>query len=216
MDTHTNLSVNNKKKFYRLNKIQNNLSWNKKHLSIAMNEIRRLCGQLSLSYQVSEASATLYRKILKKDLVKGRSIKSMVVVAIYISCRQMNIPMTLSELGDLSSEPTKIIRKSYKTVVRAFNLKISHVSPIELIPRIGGELKISNKVERDAREILKKVLEVQNFSGVDPKGLTCASIYFSGMKNNEKLTQKDIADAGNVTEVTLRNRLKDLTKILNT
>jgi len=46
-------------------------------------------------------------------------------------------------------------------------------------------------------------------------GLAAAALYIACMQANEKKTQKDIADAAGVTEVTVRNRYKTLKRQLN-
>ena len=45
-------------------------------------------------------------------------------------------------------------------------------------------------------------------------GLAAAALYIACLQNAEKNTQEDIAEASGVTEVTVRNRYKDLIKQL--
>jgi transcription initiation factor TFIIB len=45
-------------------------------------------------------------------------------------------------------------------------------------------------------------------------GLAAAALYIACVINNEKRTQKVIADAAGVTEVTIRNRYKGLKEAL--
>jgi transcription initiation factor TFIIB len=46
-------------------------------------------------------------------------------------------------------------------------------------------------------------------------GMAAAALYIACLQNNEKITQKDIAESSGVTEVTVRNRYKALKKQLN-
>ena len=46
-------------------------------------------------------------------------------------------------------------------------------------------------------------------------GMAAAALYIACLQNNEKITQKEIAEAAGVTEVTVRNRYKALKKQLN-
>ena len=59
------------------------------------------------------------------------------------------------------------------------------------------------------------VLLVRTPYNKDPMGLAAASLYIACLQNNEKKTQKDIAEAAGVTEVTVRNRYKSLKRVLN-
>ncbi len=214
IDHTNNLTAKNKQKFNRLKKWQNRQSWHEKNLSIAMNEIRRICSQLALPEYVNESAATLYRKIYKKDLLKGRSIKSMVAAAVYIICRQNNVPISLKSITNLSLETEKTIRKAYRTILQELNLKVNKLTAANLVSRIGGELKISNAEEQAAKELLKNANNKRLLVGKDPKGIAAAAIYIACIKNGKKRAQSVIAKAANITEVTLRNRYKELTDTL--
>ena len=47
-------------------------------------------------------------------------------------------------------------------------------------------------------------------SGKGPTGMAAAAIYISAIQCNERRTQSDVAEVAGVTEVTIRNRYKDL------
>ncbi|MGA3112481.1 MAG: AsnC family transcriptional regulator, partial [Candidatus Bathyarchaeia archaeon] len=51
--------------------------------------------------------------------------------------------------------------------------------------------------------------------GKDPMGLAAAALYIACLQNDERVTQKDVAEAAGVTEVTVRNRYKLLRTQLN-
>ena len=210
IDNTHNLSARNKQKFNRLKKWQNRQSWPQKNLSIALNEIRRIASQLALPEHVSEAAATLYRKVFKKDLLKGRSIKSMVAGSIYIVCRLKNVPIALKSITNLSCETERTIRRAYKIILKELNIRVNNVNAASLIARIGGELKITNKEEQEAQKILEMAKTKRVLIGKDPKGIAAAAIYIACKKTGNKRTQADVSKAANVTEVTLRNRYKEL------
>jgi transcription initiation factor TFIIB len=46
-------------------------------------------------------------------------------------------------------------------------------------------------------------------------GLSAAALYVACVMNGENKTQKDVAEAAGVTEVTLRSRLKDLKRFID-
>lgn len=51
--------------------------------------------------------------------------------------------------------------------------------------------------------------------GKDPVSVAVAALYIATRLCDEKATQKRIAEASDVTEVTIRNRYKDLMEVLN-
>jgi len=84
------------------------------------------------------------------------------------------------------------------------------VNSIQCISRIASKIGISEKTRRDARIVLQEAQDSHESAGKDPMGLAASALYLSCVKNGESLTQRDIAEAANVTEVTIRNRYKSL------
>ncbi len=99
-------------------------------------------------------------------------------------------------------------------LVRELDLKMPVVDSVQCIARIASKVGLSEKTKRHAIKILKKAEESQIASGKDPMGLAASALYISTLKMGGKNTQKEIAFAAGVTEVTVRNRCKGL-KLLN-
>jgi transcription initiation factor TFIIB len=57
---------------------------------------------------------------------------------------------------------------------------------------------------------MEKVTENEISAGKDPMGLAATVLYISCIKTGENITQKEISNVAGVTEVTLRNRFKDI------
>jgi transcription initiation factor TFIIB len=47
-------------------------------------------------------------------------------------------------------------------------------------------------------------------SGRGPAGIAAAALYVAALINDEKKTQREVADVAGITEVTIRNRYKEL------
>ncbi len=86
--------------------------------------------------------------------------------------------------------------------------------PIRCIPKIGSKIGVDERTQQTAIELLHKAEERKVIAGKDPTGLAAAAIYIACVINGERKTQKDIAEAAGVTEVTVRNRYKTLKKQL--
>jgi transcription initiation factor TFIIB len=81
---------------------------------------------------------------------------------------------------------------------------------VQCIARIASKIGIQEKTKRHAIKVLKLAQKNEISAGKDPMGLAAAALYLSCVKNGEDKTQRDIAEAANVTEVTIRNRYKGL------
>ncbi len=185
-----------------------------RNLTQASIELERLASQLGLPKRVKDRALEIYRKALESGLVRGRSIESVVAASIYAACRELRIPRTLDEIARYTRAGRKDVARCYRLLVREAAIKIPLPSPIDFVPRIGELLGLSGITIRKAIEILKRAKEAGLTAGKDPAGLAAAAIYIAALQTGEVRTQKEVAQAAQVTEVTVRNRYKELARKL--
>ena len=181
-----------------------------RNLRQALNELNRLKDKLAISSSVLEKAAYIYRKALDKQLVRGRSISALIAASLYAACRDAETPRTLNDVAEAANVKRKDISRCYRLLHNELELKMPVVDPIQCIARISSNLKVTEKTKRYAAKILKEAQKRQESSGKDPMGLAAAALYLSCVKNGEDMTQRDLAEAANITEVTIRNRYKGL------
>ena len=180
----------------------------------AFNELYRLKDKLSLSDSVVEKAAYIYRKALEKKLVRGRSIHGMMGSALYAACREIETPRTLKDIAEAANIKRKEIARCYRLLLRELSLKMPVVDSVQNVARIASKAGLSEKTKRYAIEILRKAEENKISSGKNPMGLAAAALYLSCVKNGEDKTQRDVAEAASITEVTIRNRYQGLKELL--
>ena len=176
----------------------------------AFSELDRLKDKLAVGDAVIEKAAYIYRKALEKGLVRGRSISALIASALYAACRDTETPRTLKDIGNASNIKRKDIARCYRLLLRELGLRMPVVNPINCISRIASKAGLSEKTKREATKILKNAEEVKISAGKDPMGLAAAALYVACVTNGENKTQRDVAEAAGVTEVTIRNRYKGL------
>jgi transcription initiation factor TFIIB len=187
-----------------------------RNLRQALSELTRLKDKLALSDAVIEKAAYIYRKALEKGLVRGRSISALIAASLYAACRDTETPRTLKDVSEAGNIKRKDIARCYRLLHKELDLKMPVVDPIQCVARIASRIGITEKTKRYAAKILKSAQEHEQSAGKDPMGLAAAALYLSCVKNCENMTQRDIAAAANVTEVTIRNRYKGLKLDQNT
>jgi transcription initiation factor TFIIB len=180
----------------------------------ALSEIDRMACALKLPVNIREAASMLYRKAMKKRLIRGRSIEGITTALLYITCRQYGVPRTLEEVREISRVGQKEISRAYRFLLRELDLKVSPASPIEFVPRFCSMLNLSGEIRSHAIEIIKKAAEAELTNGRGPIGIAAAAIYIAAILNGEHRTQKEVSDVTGVTEVTIRNRYKELSEQL--
>ena len=181
-----------------------------RNLRQALSELATLKDKLSLSDPVIEKAAYVYRKALEKGLVKGRSISALIASALYAACRDTETPRTLKDVSDAGNIKRKDIARCYRILHKELDLKMPVVDPVQCVSRIASKVQISEKTKRYAVKVLKDAQERKESAGKDPMGLAATALYLSCVHNGVSITQRDLAEAAGVTEVTIRNRYKGL------
>jgi len=181
-----------------------------RNLRQALSELNKLKDKVAINANVLEKAAYLYRKALEKKLVRGRSISAMIAASLYAACRDTETPRTLKDIADAANVKRKDISRCYRLLHFELELKMPVVDSIQCIARISSKLKISEKTKRYAIKVLQEAQERKESAGKDPMGLAATALYLSCVQNGVSITQRDLAEAAGVTEVTIRNRYKGL------
>ncbi|MCC6030173.1 MAG: transcription initiation factor IIB [Desulfurococcales archaeon] len=197
-------------------KVQNTLDRN---IAQAYAELSKLGNALGLSKEVIDQAAIIYKKAIESGLIRGRAIESIVAAALYAACRVMGTPRSLDEIVKYTRSDRKEIARCYRLLWKELNweelnIEIPKPDPSMYIPRIVAQLGLSGNVEAIAKDIVAKIRNTGIGAGKDPAGIAAAAVYIATLLTNEKRSQKEIATAAGVTEVTVRNRYKELIEFL--
>jgi transcription initiation factor TFIIB len=200
-------------------KMQRLRTWNERfrtrdskerNLKQALGEIDRMASALGLPKNVRETASVIYRRALEEDLLPGRSIEGVATAALYAAARQAGTPRSLDEMARVSRVDRMELTRTYRYVVRELQLEIQPADPRSYVPRFVSDLDRSDEVERQARELLETAQDRGITSGKSPVGLAAAAVYAAGLLANEKVTQSEVSEVANISEVTIRNRYKEL------
>jgi len=197
--------------YYRLAKWHKRLIKSKdRNLSFALSELQRIISFLNLSRPIHERVARYYEEAVNRGLVRGRSIESVIASLTYAVSREFGSPRTLDEISEASGVEKREIGRTYRYIARELQIRILPADPMTFVPRFCSMLGLTDKVQAKSIEILKKAKKHDITSGKGPTGVAAAAIYVACVLIGEKRTQREVADIVGVTEVTIRNRYKEL------
>lgn len=186
-----------------------------RNLAQAMSELDRLTDRLHVPRAVKEQAAFIYRRALREGFVRGRSISSIMAASLYVAYRVTRTPITLSEVASNSPVDKKEIARCYRLLLRELNIKVPVQKAQFRVSKVASKVELGEETKRKAVEILGEADRLKITVGKDPMGLAAAALYLACRMNGESRTQKDIAVAAGVTEVTIRNRYKELERSLD-
>ena len=206
------ISSDKRSQMHRLRKWQERIRTKdagERNLQFALSEIDRMASALGVPRQVREIASVTYRKALKEDLIRGRSIEGVATAALYAACRQSGLPRSLEEIAEASRVDRKEIGRTYRYISKELGLEMEPVDPKKYVPRYCSDLDLSERVQTKAMDIIETTSEKGLLSGKSPTGFAAAAIYAAALLCGEKRTQREVAEVAQVTEVTIRNRYQE-------
>ena len=181
-----------------------------RNLKHALGEIERMSSALGIPEPTRETASVLYRRALEDDLLPGRSIEGMATASLYAATRQTGIPRSIDELASVSRVEGLEVNRAYRYLTRELDLQIAPPDPVEHLGRHASALDVTDETERLARELLESAKREGVHSGKHPVGLAAAALYAASRLTNDTIPQSRISEAADVSEVTIRNRYREL------
>ena len=181
---------------------------------IAFDMLQRIQDKICVSNHVKELAAYIYRKAVEQKITQGRSINAVVAASMYAACRNTQTLRTLKDISEVTDIKPKKISQSYRAIVKQLDLKIPVVNQVQCLSKISNNLGVSEKTKYLAMEILQKAADLRILAGRDPIGISAAILYYACLIKKETFTQTQVAEASRVTVVTVRNRFKEIRKII--
>jgi len=212
-----NISKEQSLTLHRIHKWDVRFNNQNKSILYAKSEIKRICSVFDISRIIEARSMFLYRKCSDLKIIRGRSIDGIIAGAIFYASREFNFPLSLDEVDSISEESKRNIMKCFTLIIRRLNLP--YLPPLKMTFAISKYLSLFKVNKKKYQSHFLKVFKLykQRFriSGKDPKGIFAGILYYFSREKNlfGKLTQKEIAEKIDVTEVTLRTRFKEIQEL---
>ena len=188
-----------------------------RRLANVLAKMGETCDGLSLSKNVLETASMIYRNLDGHVDVKGKSVVSITAATIYMACKQCAVVRSLEEIcrgicpsKDVKSK-TKLAARYYRTMVMEMGqLTAPVVTMDKYISKIANMTQTEVRVERLALEIAEKTKDSNISDGKAPNGIAAAYLYVASVLLGQNVLQRDVSSVAGVTEVTIRNRCKEI------
>lgn len=180
-------------------------------LANALAKISEAAGQLTLPPSIVEEASHIFRKSAKQSVSKSKSVAGMAAASLYLACRRSNVNRSLKEIAKASGTQERAAARYFRLLLN--EVEKSYVPPPTVqkyISKLVNKEKINTKVERLALDLADRATESEISSGKTPAGLAAAYVYIASVLCSEHIPQREIAEIAEVTEVTVRNRCREI------
>ena len=184
-------------------------------LQRAFSMLSRIKDRLGLPNHVTEKAAYTYRKAQERGLIRGDTIGSVLAASIYVAVRQSGVLRTLDDISEITDIKPGEVARSYRRIISELDIKVPLIDPRKYIVKVANNLNFDEKIKRKALELMEQAQKMHVIVGKDPISMAASIIYLVNLSERKPKTQAEIAKAAGVTEVTVRNRAKELRKKLD-
>jgi transcription initiation factor TFIIB len=185
-----------------------------RNIARAITYIQGISDRVSIPQPVTEQGVRIYRKATEADLIRGRSIDAMAAAAIYAASRLAGYPRNPDDMADASGVDRRTLLRCHRVLVNKLRLRPTSPTATDFLARLASDLELPPAVEGRARDMLRRADEAGITSGRSPTGLAASAIYVASHDAGHPRTQKRVSEVSGVTEVTIRNRARELVKSL--
>ena len=207
-----------------VNQMHNLRNWQKR-IRVSGSQERRLAAALStigaateylgLPKTVLETASLLYRNVDSQINIKGKSVEGIAAAVIYMACKQCGILRTIEEVARGTSPTkkpkTKLASRYYRTIAMEMGkVNTPTITLGKYISKFANMTQVDTRVERVALEFAEKTDKATTTAGKSPHGIAAAYLYIASTLLGHGVPQREISAVANVTEVTIRNRCKEI------
>lgn len=193
---------------YRALRFELKIAWSERKIQIGIVEIKKIGANLSLQKIVIESAIRLFQKAIQRPEFKGRYVMLIARVCLLYELRKANYPIDLKTLFEDQIFSIRLGLSFFYTLIQVLSLRRPRFNPQEFVIRICSSFGLPQSVVSLSCSIVSLYFQKTNCSGKNPKGIVAAAIYLTAIMCGRPVSQNKIANAANLTDLTLRNHLK--------
>jgi len=178
-------------------------------------EFQILKNGLGLSDGIIDEAKLVTRNASEKGLVRGRTHTTLVAAAVYIACRKTEAPRPLHDIAAIANVKRRILAKYCRILINKLYLKLPTIDPSKYIVKLAHTINANEKAKRLATMMVKEIINKEISAGKNPMVIAACILYVCCRRTGYRISQASIAKAAGMTDVTLRNRFRELKRVMH-
>lgn len=189
----------------------------------AYKDIGAMAEAISLPRSIQDIAKHLYKRVDDSKALKGKSQESIIAAAIFLACRQGNVPRTIKEICTLTSVTKKELGKAFKALEQILQVSggvpgtnqdgyapTRATSAAELMIRFCNKLGLSQKIVSACQDLALRAQRAGTLDGRSPISVAAAGIYMVSYIFGDPRSPKQIGDVASVSDSTIRTSYRFL------
>lgn len=176
--------------------------------------VQSFVNRLRLHPEIEKKAISLLLDFNQKRNLKQKDLEAYVLVSVFVSSRLLSRPIPLDSILKLTNVSKRDFSRALRIFTSILKIKLPPARPSDFVQYIAENLNLSYYCVRIAEEVAKTVEKRTVLSGRDPLSVAAACAYIATEYTGETRSQKDFARVVHCTEVTLRNRIKEVFEAL--
>lgn len=188
-----------------LRNVGNNIERNLKKAFAIM---KIICEKMKIGDNAKKEGVKLYRRAVENKLSRGRPMDALICACLFYASKKDEKPRPLGDFFHFADE--RQIKNCITLLVEELGIKLIPSSPKDFINQFADKGVISEVARLKAYKILNALETIGALPSKDPRGFAAASLYIGcrATPEDKRQTQRDLAVYADVTEVTVRKRIK--------
>jgi transcription initiation factor TFIIB len=174
-----------------------------------------LKNSLGLSEMIIDRAKYVIREVNKNGLVRGRTHTTIVAAAVYIACRETENPRPLHYIATIANVKRKILAKYCRTLMNKLYLNLPTIDPSKCIIKLADTINANEKAKRLASVMMNEIVNKGISAGKNPMAIAACILYICCRRAGYRTSQVSIAKAAGITDVTLRNRFREVKRVMH-
>ena len=202
------------RKLSRINKGVRAVNNRERKLVRALRLMNDVIGHLDLpnSNLLKNEAGSILQNLSKKSFLKKKNYKKLVAASILIASETTGTPVDKKLVMSVCEVTSTELWKAMIKIKRDSGIPIraKPLDPLKFIDKMANELDVAPATKALAIKIISIAKKEGLTSGKGPRGIAAAALYIASVLLDERKTQKEVSESVNVSEVTIRNRYRDL------
>ena len=162
---------------------------------------------------IIEEAKAIYKKANDIKILRGNNRAGLIATSVYMACKNNGVPRSTKEIAAFFNIKQHVISKSCKYFQAILKTNLQSTKPEDFIARFGSKINLTPKQKEICLFVIYKSEEMDIVSNHTPPSIAAAVIYTCNIWFNWNICKKDIANACDISLVTIVKCSKSIATI---